>query len=205
MRYLCTRPDARACRERQSRGLADLLERERVELWRDLALEPCLVSLAWMLARPAAIAAVSVANRLASRFIHDSAAARIDASGSVRCEHFASLCDRAQSVLAPCFRHAGIAMAAPALEDRFAAHRARGRIGRARFDGWRAPCARCIRSRLPALARRCEQRRSLRTGNAASLISRFDREHARRCALIDQRFAERLPDRAALRPRARAS
>jgi len=46
-----TGPYPRARRQRQSRGLADLLERERIELRRDLALEARLVALARMLAR----------------------------------------------------------------------------------------------------------------------------------------------------------
>jgi hypothetical protein len=39
-------------------------------------------------------------------------------------------------VLAPCFRHARVAMGAPALQDRQAADRACDWIGWARFDGW---------------------------------------------------------------------
>jgi hypothetical protein len=58
-RHLRACPDARACRERQPRRSDDLFERERVEPWRDLALEPRLVALARMLAGPAAIAAMS--------------------------------------------------------------------------------------------------------------------------------------------------
>jgi hypothetical protein len=58
MRNLCARSDARARRERESCRLAHLLERERIELWRDLALEPGLVTLLRMLARPVAIAAM---------------------------------------------------------------------------------------------------------------------------------------------------
>ena len=122
--------------------------------------------------------------------------------GSLRCERLARRFDRAETMLAPCLRHARLAMTAPALEHRLAAHRARDRIGRARFDGRRAPCSRCVRSRLRGFARRCEQRRSLRTGNAAALISGFSREGARRCALVDERFAEGLCEARRDRPQA---
>jgi hypothetical protein len=54
-----------------------------------------------MLAHPAAIAAVSRGDRIASHLIHDDAAPWIIARGSLRCEHFASRFDRAQSVLTP--------------------------------------------------------------------------------------------------------
>jgi hypothetical protein len=59
MRNLRTGPDARAGCD-NPRGLADFLERERIELRRDLALEPGLVTLARMLARPATIALVGL-------------------------------------------------------------------------------------------------------------------------------------------------
>ena len=65
MRDSRSRANARARRQRQSRRLRDLAERERIELRRDLALEARLVALIWMLARPAAISAVGVADRLA--------------------------------------------------------------------------------------------------------------------------------------------
>ena len=48
---LRARASARAGRERESRRLADLLEREAVELRHDLAFEPCLVALFRMPAR----------------------------------------------------------------------------------------------------------------------------------------------------------
>jgi hypothetical protein len=52
MRHLRARPNPRAGRERQACRVGDLLEREAVEFRRDLALEPRLVTLARMLARP---------------------------------------------------------------------------------------------------------------------------------------------------------
>jgi hypothetical protein len=82
-----------------------------------------------MLARPTAIAAVSVADRLASRTVHVGAAPRIVARSGLRCQRIASRFDRSQSVLAPRFWHARIAMAPPSLEDWLAAYRARNRIG----------------------------------------------------------------------------
>jgi len=64
MRHPHSGPDARASRERQSRRGCDLPERECVELRRDLALEPRLVALVRMLARPAAIAAMQAGPNL---------------------------------------------------------------------------------------------------------------------------------------------
>jgi hypothetical protein len=128
-----------------------------------------------MFLRPAAVAAVPVRDRFAARLIHSRAAARIGGRRGLRCERFASRGDRAQTMLAPCLRYARFAVASPALEHRLAAHRARGRNGRTRFDGRRTPRARCIRPRLRGLARRCEQRRSLWTGNATAFISSFSR------------------------------
>jgi hypothetical protein len=75
VRSLCASTNARAGTERQARGLADLAERECIELWCDLALEPRLIALARMLARPAAVAAMHIGDRLTSRAVHDSAAA----------------------------------------------------------------------------------------------------------------------------------
>jgi DNA-binding phage protein len=69
-----TGPYPRARRQRQSRRLRDLAERIGIELRRDLALEPCFVALIWMLARPAAISAVGVADRLAWRTAYAGAA-----------------------------------------------------------------------------------------------------------------------------------
>src|SRR5580692_348087 len=120
MRYLSSGPDARAGCEREPRRLGDLLERKRVELRREFALEPGLVALARMLARPAAIAAVRVADRLAPRSVHDGAASRIVAGRGLRCEHFASRFHRTEPMLAPRFRQARIAMPAPSLEHRLA-------------------------------------------------------------------------------------
>ena len=57
-------------------------EREGIEPRRDLALEPRLVALARMLACPAAIAAMPLADRLASRAVHGGTAARIVARGA---------------------------------------------------------------------------------------------------------------------------
>jgi len=84
---------------------------------------------------------------LASRSVYDAAAPWIVARGGLRCEHLASRLDCSQSVLAPRFRHARLAMTAPALEYRLTADRARDWIGRATFEGRRAPCARCSRCR----------------------------------------------------------
>ena len=199
---LCACSDSRAGRKRQACGPGDLSERERIELRHDLALEPGPVALARMLASPAAIAAVSVADRLATRKVHVGLAPWIVTCGSLGCEHFASCFDRSQALLAPGLRHARIAVAAPALEHRLAAQRARDRIGWARFYGRRAPCSRCVWSRLRGLTRRCEQRRSLWTWNAAALIPGFSRERARRCAFVDQRFTERLCEARRDRPQA---
>jgi hypothetical protein len=140
--------------------------------------------------------------RLASRAVHVWAVPWIIASGSLRREHFASRFDSSQSVLTPCFRHACFAMASPTPKHRLAAQRARDRIGWARFDSWRAPSARCVWPRLRGLARRCEQRRSLRSGNAAALIFRFTREPAKRCAFVEERFAEHLREASCDRPQA---
>jgi hypothetical protein len=66
MRHVRTGSDARASRERQSRGLADLLECERIELRHNLAFEPRAIALARMLASPAMIAQpLPFANRVA--------------------------------------------------------------------------------------------------------------------------------------------
>lgn len=58
MRYPRSGTNPRAGCERQARRRGDLLERKRVEFPRDLALEPSLVALARMFARPAAIVAL---------------------------------------------------------------------------------------------------------------------------------------------------
>ena len=115
------------------------LSEKRIELRHDLTFKPCLVTLTRMLARPAAIAAMSFADRFASHSVYGSAAPWIVALGSLRREHFASRFDRAESMLAPCLGHARLAMTPPALEHRLAAYRARNGIGRARFDRWRVP------------------------------------------------------------------
>jgi hypothetical protein len=202
MRHLRARSNARARRKRQPSGFADLLERISVELRRDLAAEPGLVALARMLARPAAIAAMALGDRLATHLVYGRAAPWIIARSGLRCEHFASRLDRSQSVLATRFRHARLAMTAPALEYRLAADRARGRRGWLRFDGWRAPCARCVRPWLRGAVWRCEQRRSLWTRNAAALVPGFSRERPRRHTLIDQRFTEGLREARGDRPQA---
>jgi hypothetical protein len=172
-------PNARACRQRQARRGRDLLERERIELRHDLAREPCLVALAGMLARPAAIAAMPVRDRLASRAVRGGAAAWIVARGGLCCKNLARRLDRAETMLAPRLWHAHLAMPAPALQDWLAAHRACDRRARSSFDGRRAPCTRCIRPRLRGFARRCEQRRTLLTGNASPLIYALSRDGAR--------------------------
>jgi hypothetical protein len=60
----------------------DLLERECIELRRDFALKPAFVTLARMLARPAAIAVMGVADRLAARTTYGCATAWIVAGRS---------------------------------------------------------------------------------------------------------------------------
>lgn len=84
MRRSRTSSNARARCERQACSGRNLLERERVEPRRDLALESRLVALALMLARPAAIAAMPLADRLAPRTTHGGTAARIVAR---RCKY----------------------------------------------------------------------------------------------------------------------
>ena len=64
-----------------------------------------------MLARPATIAAMPRADRLASRTVHDGAAPRIVTRCGLRCERFACGFDRTKAVLAPCLRHTRFAMA----------------------------------------------------------------------------------------------
>ncbi|MGA7202818.1 MAG: hypothetical protein WBX26_13390 [Candidatus Cybelea sp.] len=96
MRYLRTL----RMRERKPRRLGNLFERESVELWRDIALEAGLLSPTPMLARPVAIAAMSVPDRLAMLAVYDGAAAWIIARSGLRCEHLASRFDRSQPVLA---------------------------------------------------------------------------------------------------------
>jgi hypothetical protein len=89
MRDSSAGPEARAGRERKPRRLADLGKGKRIELRRDLALEPGLVALVRMLASPGAIAAMALADRLASQPVHGWAAARIIARGDLCCEGFA--------------------------------------------------------------------------------------------------------------------
>jgi hypothetical protein len=60
-----------------------------------------MLALAWMLARPAAIAAMLLANRFASRAVHRSAPAWIVARGGLRCERFTRRFDRAEAMLPP--------------------------------------------------------------------------------------------------------
>jgi hypothetical protein len=83
MRHLCSSPDARAGCERQACGLADVLEREGIELRRDLAFEPRLVALPRMLARPALelslAAAQPGADRVAQRGLAASLALQLRA------------------------------------------------------------------------------------------------------------------------------
>ena len=130
-----------------------------------------------MLARPAAVAAVPLADRLTSRSVNGGAAPRVVAGRGLRCERLARGFDRSKAMFAPSLRHARVAVPTPALEDRLAAHRARDQRARPRFDGWRlrdtraqrrvgnaAACA-CgearpfalIRGRLPPICFRCER------------------------------------------------
>src|SRR5579863_6695343 len=127
MRHPRPGPNARAGCEGQARRGRDLREGKRVELRRDLALEPPVVALIRMLARPAAISAMSLADRFGSRPVHGNAAAWIVAGCGLGGECLAGRGNRAEPMLAPCLWHARIAMPAPALEHRRAAHRARAR------------------------------------------------------------------------------
>jgi hypothetical protein len=95
-------------------------------------------------------------------------------------------------------RHARLAVTPSTLEHRLAAHRARARIRRPHFNLRRAPCSRRVWPRLRGLARRCEQRRSLRSRHTAPIF-RFGQNAARRCA---ERFAERLCEARRDRPQA---
>jgi hypothetical protein len=171
LRHARSSSDARTRREGQARRSRDLCERERIELRHDLALEPGRVTLARVLARPGAIAAMPLADRLASCAVYGGAAPRIVALGGLRRERFSCGFDRAKAMFAARLGHAGFAVPTPALENRRAAQRTRDRRARPRFDVWRAPFTRRIGPRLRGLARRCEQRRSRWTWNAAPLIS----------------------------------
>ena len=73
------------------------------------------------------IAAMPLADRLASRPAHDGIAARIVAGGGLCYEGLACGLDRAESMLAAGLGHTRLAVPAPALEHRLAAHRARDR------------------------------------------------------------------------------
>src|ERR1700729_2315620 len=127
MRPPRTGPNARAVCEGQARRGRDLRERKRVELRCDLALEPRLVALARMLARPTTIAAMPLGDCLGTHAIDLAAPPRVIASCGLCCEGLARRLDRAESMLAADLRHARLAVPAPALEHRLAAHRARGR------------------------------------------------------------------------------
>jgi hypothetical protein len=81
-----------------------------------------------MLARSAAIAAMPLADCLASRVIPRGIAARIVARSGLCGERFARSLDRAESVFAARFWHARLAVPAPALEHRLATQRACDRI-----------------------------------------------------------------------------
>jgi hypothetical protein len=125
MRHPRACPDTRAGCERKPRRFRDFPERKSVELRHYFALEPRLVTLARVLARPVAIAAMALADSLASRLIRCSTAARIVAGCRLCCEGFARSFHRAEAMLASRFGHAVLAMPAPALEHRLAAQRAR--------------------------------------------------------------------------------
>jgi hypothetical protein len=101
MRHPRPGPNARAGCEGQARRGRDLREGKRIELRRDLALEPRFVALARMLARPVAIAAMPLADRLAAHTVHGGGSARIVARSGLRCERLACSFDRAQPMLAP--------------------------------------------------------------------------------------------------------
>jgi hypothetical protein len=133
-----------------------------------------------MLARPAAIAVVPLADGRASRAVHRGAAPRIVARGSLRCGRFASHFDRAQAVFTPCFRHACLAMTAPSLQNRLAAQRAldaaesieRVRVIEATAAGFYFSAWRDVRirfrerdlARIPARSLRADSRASALTG-----------------------------------------
>ena len=92
-----------------------------------------------MLARPAAIAPMDFADRLAARAIHVGAAAWIISRGSLRCERLTRSFDRAEAVPAPRLGHARVAVTATPLERQLAAQRARDSL-RAR-EGFTVPLA----------------------------------------------------------------
>lgn len=103
MRHPRTGPDAGACRERQPRGFADLVKRERIKLRNNLAFEPCLVPrLLTMLLRPLPVSPMSFFDRLTARAVHRCTPTWIIADCGLRCEGFASRLDRTQ----PCSRRA---------------------------------------------------------------------------------------------------
>jgi hypothetical protein len=79
-----------------------------------------------MFARPVAIAAMPFADRFASRAVRGSTSTRITPGSALRFERLAGYFDRAQAMLASSLGRARIAVPAPALEHRLAAHRARG-------------------------------------------------------------------------------
>jgi hypothetical protein len=174
MQELRSSPDSRAGPERQSRGLADLLKRKRVELQNDLALEPRLVALARMLAPPAAIAAVPVAAGELQNGICRIAAPRTNSHS--RCRIGENACGRSQLASRKCSanrsstkaqRFAGsrvnLKISAAAFPDRsdrrcsqrLARPRSRGHTQRA--DGARQLSKRAqpIRSRARCAASRC--------------------------------------------------
>jgi hypothetical protein len=94
-------------------------------------------------------------------------------------------------MLTPGLRHAFVAMAAPALKHRPAAHRARHRIRCETFDVRHAPQFGSIWPRLQVLARRLRERRRLRTG-FRSARGHANGTYERFCAPIGKRTAERL-------------
>jgi hypothetical protein len=79
-----------------------------------------------MFAIPTAIPAMPFADRFTSRNVQGRALARIVALDGLLRQRFASHGDRAQTMFAPRLWYAAFAVAAPALEDRLAAHGAGG-------------------------------------------------------------------------------
>ena len=104
MRDPRARADTRARRKRQARRCRDLFQRKGIEFRSDLALEPGLVPLPWMLARPAVIAQMLLGICFAALAPGLRARTRVLARGSLRCERLASSFDCSQAALTACLR-----------------------------------------------------------------------------------------------------
>jgi hypothetical protein len=97
--------------------LRDLRERERFELRRDLAQEPCPIALGTLavLALPLAVSPMLLGVGLATLVRGARGRARVFARGGLRCEGLASCFDRTEPALPARLRQARLAIAAPAL------------------------------------------------------------------------------------------